>query len=167
MTRAEFIQRAVIARFGTVDGRLTGDRQDDFEEFCDMTISRAEALADKLQDGGEAPWSASDATGEESVGERLVGALHGIGTADAPLFVRQDPPVPMDHLGLRTPHEAATASNYVNDAQAIVEIELALARKLEEREIRTKTGQDKILSPAVVTLASVRRIMESHAARRK
>jgi hypothetical protein len=159
MTRSEFIQRAVLARFGALDGRLLGTQTDEFEEFLDLTISRAEALADKLQDGGEAPWSASDATGEESVGERLIQAVHGIGTAEAPLFVRQDPPVPLDNLGLRDAAEARGAENYVNDARAIVEVQLALNKATRKGETEDKAERRR--------MGGIRRVMESHAARRK
>ena len=161
MTRAEFIQRAVLKLldFRSVQGRPNAEDEMSRDEHFDFIITAADGLADKLEGGNEAPWNTPDVTGEESVGERLVGALHGIGTAEAPLFVRQDPPVPMDNLGLRTPDEARGAENYVNDARAIVELDLALNEPTRKGETEDKAERRR--------MAGIRRVMESNAKRRK
>jgi len=154
MTRAEFIQRAVLVMFNTEAYFEAEDGETD--AYFDEVIDRAEALADKLQHGNEAPW---DPPKGEDIGNRLVDALHGIGTAEAPLFVRQDPPAPLDQLGLRTPAEARGAENYVNDARAIVEVSVALNEPSGKNETEDKAERRR--------MAGIRRIVESHAARRK
>ncbi len=51
MTRSEFIQRAVLAMFNRKE--YTKDMED---EYFDALVDRAENLAIRLQEGGEAPW---------------------------------------------------------------------------------------------------------------
>jgi hypothetical protein len=156
MTRAEFIQRAVLVIYN--NKAYFEAEEGETDAYHDSVISRAEALADRLEAGKEARWDPPGSL-EPPAGDRLVDAVMGLGTAEAPLFVRQDPPVPLDQLGLRTPEEARCAENYVNDARAIVEIQLALNEPTQKGEKEDKAERRR--------MGGIRRVMESHAARRK
>ncbi len=52
MTRSEFIQRAVLAMFSVNEHRNKEEETD----YFDALVDRAENLAIRLQEGGEAPW---------------------------------------------------------------------------------------------------------------